>query len=194
MQVCARVGNVSFITSCHGGTARMERAPGVRVVLSLSWPSPLGQMCFGVVDHVGKLASNAAKTRCSLPDSQLLNSYRRHCERRIRRSSKSEGGSEAIQNASAAAVWIASSLSLLAMTVRDRTRHPRAAFCVRVMHRSRPSKVRGRRECRALDAPAVACAVVESTRVSHHRSTGTIRHSLHDGFTAYVRALPGVRA
>jgi hypothetical protein len=94
----------------------------------------------------------------------------RHCER-----------SEAIQNASAAAVWIASSLTLLAMTVRDITPHSRGAFCVRVMHRSRPSKVRGRRECRALDAPVAACAVVESTRVSHHRHTGTTRHSLRNG-------------
>ena len=35
------------------------------------------------------------------------------------------------------------------------------------------SKIRGRRESRVPVAPAAACAVVESTRVSHHRFTGT---------------------
>jgi hypothetical protein len=39
--------------------------------------------------------------------------------------------------------------------------------------KSCPSKNRGRRESRVPVAPAAACAVVESTRVSHHRSTGT---------------------
>jgi len=57
-----------------------------------------------------------------------------------------------------------------------------------------PSKFGGRRECRVFGTPAAARALVESTRVSHYRSTEIIRHSLHDGFTAYVRALPGVRA
>ena len=33
---------------------------------------------------------------------------------------------------------------------------------------------RGRGECRAPNAPAASCAKVESTRVSHHRSTGFI--------------------
>jgi hypothetical protein len=36
-----------------------------------------------------------------------------------------------------------------------------------------PSKDRGRRESRVSDAPAASCAKVESTRVSHHRFTGT---------------------
>ena len=40
----------------------------------------------------------------------------RHCERLVRRSSKSEGGSEAIQNLSAKGLWIGSSLAFLAMT------------------------------------------------------------------------------
>ena len=35
------------------------------------------------------------------------------------------------------------------------------------------SKNRGRRECRAPDAPAASCAKVESTRVSHHGHAGS---------------------
>jgi hypothetical protein len=52
---------------------------------------------------------------------------------------------------------------------------------------------RGRRECRAPDAPAAACAVVESTRVSHHGHTGNTRHSPRNGFNGFLRALPGDR-
>ncbi len=44
---------------------------------------------------------------------------------------------------------------------------------------------RRRRECRMPSAPAAARVVVDSTRVSHHRFTGRVRHSLRDGFTAY---------
>jgi hypothetical protein len=44
------------------------------------------------------------------------------------------------------------------------------------------------------DAPAASCANVESTRVSHHRHTGSIRLSLHNGFNGLSRALPGDRA
>src|SRR5882724_858066 len=54
----------------------------------------------------------------------------------------------------------------------------------------RPSEIRGRRECRALDAPAAACGVVESTRVSHHGHTGNTRHSPRNGFTAYSALSP----
>jgi hypothetical protein len=36
----------------------------------------------------------------------------------------------------------------------------------------------------------LACSV-ENTRVSHHRFTGTLRHSLRDGFNGLYRALPG---
>jgi len=44
------------------------------------------------------------------------------------------------------------------------------------------------------DAPAAACAVVESTRVSHHGHTGITRHSPRNGFNGLLRALPGDRA
>src|ERR1700724_4004681 len=48
-----------------------------------------------------------------------------------------------------------------------------------------PSEIRGRRECRAPDAPAAARVVVVNTRVSHHGHTGTTRHSPRNGFQAY---------
>jgi hypothetical protein len=44
---------------------------------------------------------------------------------------------------------------------------------------------RRRRECRTLGASAAACAVVVSTRVSHHGHAGNVRHSPRDGVTAY---------
>jgi hypothetical protein len=69
-----------------------------------------------------------------------------------------------------------------------------AARSARVLLRFLPSENRGRRECRALDAPAAACVVVESTRVSHHGHTGNTRHSPRNGFNGFLRALPGDRA
>jgi hypothetical protein len=53
---------------------------------------------------------------------------------------------------------------------------------------------RGRRECRTLGASAAACAVVESTRVSHHGHAGNVRHSPRNGFNGFLRTLPGNRA
>jgi hypothetical protein len=43
-------------------------------------------------------------------------------------------------------------------------------------------------------APAASCAKVESTRVSHHESTGTTRHSRTQWLYGLLRALPGDRA
>jgi hypothetical protein len=57
-----------------------------------------------------------------------------------------------------------------------------------------PQEIRGRRECRTLGASAAACAVVESTRVSHHGHAGNVRHSPRSGFNGFLRALPGDRA
>ena len=31
----------------------------------------------------------------------------------------------------------------------------------------------------------------EARKLSHHRFTETVRHSLHDGFNGFLRALPG---
>src|ERR1700730_10757287 len=56
-----------------------------------------------------------------------------------------------------------------------------------------PSEIRGRGECRALDAPAAARVVVVNTRVSHHGHTGTTRHSPRNGFNGLL-VLPGDRA
>ena len=53
---------------------------------------------------------------------------------------------------------------------------------------------RGRRECRTLGASAAACAVVESTRVSHRGHAGNVRHSPRNGFNGFLRALPSDRA
>src|SRR6202044_889130 len=52
----------------------------------------------------------------------------------------------------------------------------------------------GSRECRTLGASAAACAVVESTRVSHHGHAGNVRHSPRNGFNGFLRNLPGDRA
>ena len=51
---------------------------------------------------------------------------------------------------------------------------------------------RGSRECRTFGSPAASCAKVKSTRVSHHRSAETIRHSLRDGFTTYSALSPAI--
>jgi len=74
-----------------------------------------------------------------------------------------------------------------------RLRDP-AARSARAVHQLRPS---GRQ--RAQGKPGVRCTrslvcKVESTRVSHHRFTGSIRLSLHNGFNGLFRALPGDRA
>src|ERR1700758_4787824 len=61
------------------------------------------------------------------------------------------------------------------------------------MHEPCPSKAQGRRECRAPGAPVAARGVV-NTRVSHHGHTGITRHSPHNGFNGFLRALPGDRA
>jgi hypothetical protein len=53
-----------------------------------------------------------------------------------------------------------------------------------------PRNNRGRRECRVRSAPAAACAT-KSTRVSNHRYAAINRHSLRDGFTAYIALSPG---
>src|SRR5207244_1469986 len=56
-------------------------------------------------------------------------------------------------------------------------------------------EIRGRRECRALDAPAVSRAIKNRAHEhSHHGHTGTTRHSPRNGFNGFLRALPGDRA
>jgi hypothetical protein len=54
--------------------------------------------------------------------------------------------------------------------------------------------IRGRRECRALDAPAASHAKIKKAyERSHHGHTGFTRHSPRNGFNGFLRALPGVR-
>ena len=50
---------------------------------------------------------------------------------------------------------------------------------------------RGSRECRVLAAPAVSCAIVRKEHAHEHTGTdGTLRHSLRNGFTAYIVLSP----
>ncbi len=58
-----------------------------------------------------------------------------------------------------------------------------------------PSPIRGRRECRAPDAPAASCALcIGRTHTSNNEYTGNTRHSPRNGFNGFLRALPGDRA
>jgi hypothetical protein len=70
------------------------------------------------------------------------------------------------------------------------TRLP-ATFHARAMHHHVPPKTEGAGNAGRLGAPAASRAAKESTRVSHHRFAETSRHSLRDGFNAFLRALPG---
>src|SRR5205809_7978046 len=72
-----------------------------------------------------------------------------------------------------------------------------SAFSPRENARGLPTTTlekRGRRECRVRAAPAVSRAKVKNTRGSHHRFTGTARHSPRNGFNGFLRDLPGDRA
>ena len=54
-----------------------------------------------------------------------------------------------------------------------------------------PSKIRGRREDRVRAAPAVSRAKVRKENAHEHTGTdGTLRHSLRNGFTAYIVLSP----
>ena len=54
---------------------------------------------------------------------------------------------------------------------------------------------RGRMECRVLSCTrSLVCKTKQANEHSHHRYAETIRHSLHDGFTAYSALSPGYRA
>jgi hypothetical protein len=98
-----------------------------------------------------------------------------HCER-----------SEAIQLAAQRKKkWIASSLTLLAMTSLIETCiHVLAAQTRPRRCMNHPRKEQGAGEYRVRVAPAAASALVEITRVSNHGYAALSRHSLRDGFTA----------
>ena len=54
-----------------------------------------------------------------------------------------------------------------------------------------PPRIRGRRKHRAQRAPAASRAMVENTRVSHHRHTDTTRRFLRDGLRLMARSPRG---
>jgi hypothetical protein len=65
----------------------------------------------------------------------------------------------------------------------------------RVLKNRPPSKNGGSRECRVRAAPAVSCA--KCTKESAHEHTGSaeaIRHSLRNGFTAYIALSPATNS
>jgi hypothetical protein len=64
-----------------------------------------------------------------------------------------------------------------------------------VLHENCPSRKRGRREHRVHAAPAVSCAKMHKTNAHEHTgSAEAIRHSLRNGFTAYIALSPVNRA
>jgi hypothetical protein len=54
------------------------------------------------------------------------------------------------------------------------------------------SEIRGRRECRALDAPQPRVQMKKAHEHSHHGHTGITRHSPRNGFTAYFALSPAI--
>src|ERR1700722_16963052 len=100
--------------------------------------------------------------------------------------------SEAIHEAARKKSWIASSLSLLAMTANtDTPSRSRGAVRPRFAKNVRPEN-RGRGECGAPDAPPAACALlVVSMHTSIHSEPSEIaRHSRTQWFTAYTVLSP----
>jgi hypothetical protein len=64
-----------------------------------------------------------------------------------------------------------------------------AARCVRAFAKNRPPvEIRGRRECRARDAPAASRAMKKAHERSHHGHTGTTRHSPRNGLRLTSRS------
>jgi hypothetical protein len=53
-------------------------------------------------------------------------------------------------------------------------------------------EIRGRGECRMRAAPAVPCAKWEEDAHEHTGSAEAIRHSLRNGFTAYIALSPAI--
>ena len=91
--------------------------------------------------------------------------------------------------------WIASSLALLAMTASHDFAISPHVFARGLPFGPAPSPIRGRRECRAPDAPEASCAIKVIKRTSVVTGhTGITRHSPRNGFNGLLRALPGDRA
>ncbi len=90
-------------------------------------------------------------------------------------------------------LWVPDRGSLVRDNGSGKPPHSRGAMRPRFEKSSLGPPCRGRRECRALDAPAASHACEkQSIRVSHHGHTGFTRHSPRNGFNGFLRALPGV--
>ena len=90
--------------------------------------------------------------------------------------------------------WIASSQVLLAMTLIDKTPRSRGVDSPEVCLNFPLSDIRGRRECRALDAPAASRANERAHEHSHHGHTGNHPAFPAQWFYGLLRALPGDHA
>src|SRR6266702_3036818 len=78
---------------------------------------------------------------------------------------------------------------------RDTVSHSRRAIHASFAGNVLPSEIRGRRECRALDAPVASRAIKNKAHEhSRHGHTGYTRHSPRNGFNGFLRALPGDQA
>src|SRR5947199_1115578 len=79
--------------------------------------------------------------------------------------------------------------SLLAMTLPQFPKQDSASSrrdASEFLQKPSALEIRGRRECRARDAPAASRAIKNKAHEhSHHGHTGTTRHSPRNGFTAY---------
>ena len=92
-------------------------------------------------------------------------------------------------------VWVPARASLGRDDVEDTPPHSRGAFSPEALPNHPPQKVRGRRECRVLAAPAVSCARMRERSAHEHTGTvGAIRHSLRNGFTAYTVLSPATNS
>jgi hypothetical protein len=73
----------------------------------------------------------------------------------------------------------------------DAPSHSRDTKCVRVLRQLRPSKSRGRRECRVHAAPTALRANEKDAREANTGTPKSLRHSLRNGFTAAPRSPRG---
>src|SRR5467141_3821679 len=93
-------------------------------------------------------------------------------------------GSATKQSIVTVALAVDSVALLLTMTTNINS-HSRARYARGFARTVSPRENRGRRECRARNAPAASHAMKKAYEHSHHGHTGTTRHSPRNGFTAY---------
>jgi hypothetical protein len=86
--------------------------------------------------------------------------------------------------------FVALLLAMTALQFQNTTSRSRGAISPEFCKLFRLSENRGRRECRAHDAPAASRAMKKAHEHSHHGHTGITRHSPRNGFTAYFVLSP----